>query len=230
MTVVHRRNASSRPRLRVCIVVVLLVVAVAGVLLWHFVFSPGGASGPVQAQEGQNLEQVHSSVDADGDGIDDQLDILQGAKDYVAGRPKYGSNYYEGGYPTDNQGVCADVLAFALKAAGYDLRELVDKDIAAAPSAYGISEPDSNIDFRRVKNLQVYLKRHAKSLTTDLSQTGEWQGGDIITFAKHIAIVSDKRNERGVPYVVHLSPTQTAYEEDFLEWSTDIVGHYRWSE
>ncbi len=230
MVVVHRRNANNRSRFWARIIAVLVVIAVAGALLWHFVFSSGSASGPVQAQEGQSLEQVHSSVDADGDGVDDQVDILQGAKDYVAGKPKYGSDYYEGGYPTDNQGVCADVLAFALKAAGYDLRDLVDKDIKSAPSAYGISDPDSNIDFRRVKNLQVYLGRHAKSLTTDLSQTGEWQGGDIITFAKHIAIVSDKRNERGVPYVIHLSPIQTAYEEDFLEWSTDIVGHYRWSE
>ena len=229
MVAIHSKKGGSRFRPWACAFVVSLALFIAGFLVWHFVLS-GHASGPIQVQEGQNLEQVYSSVDADGDGVDDQLDILQGAKDYVAGKPKYGSNYYEGGYPTDSQGVCADVLGFALQAAGYDLRDLVNEDIKSDPSAYGISEPDSNIDFRRVKNLQVYLGRHAKNLTTDLSQTGEWQGGDIITFAKHIAIVSDKRNERGVPYVIHLSLIQAAYEEDFLEWSTDIVGHYRWSE
>lgn len=228
MTKVHmtaRRGVRSCLRL----VVVLLALLLAGFLVWHFALSPKEASGPIQPQGGQSLEQVHSSVDADADGVDDQVDILQGAKDYVAGKPKYGSKYYQGGYPRDNQGVCADVVGFALRAAGYDLRDLVNKDIEGAPSAYGISEPDPNIDFRRVKNLQVYLERHAKSLTTDLSCTGEWQGGDIITFAKHIGVISDRRNERGVPYVIHLMPVQTAYEEDFLEWSTDITGHYRWS-
>ncbi len=230
MMIVRRRNTKSHTFSRAHVIVALFALVLVGALAWYFRPFSGGVSGPIQAQEGQNLEQFHSSLDADGDGIDDQVDILQSAKNYVAGNPKYGSNYYQGGYPTDNQGVCADVVAFALQDAGYNLRDLVNEDIESAPDAYDISEPDSNIDFRRVKNLQVYLDRHAKSLTTDLSQTGEWQGGDIITFAKHIAIISDKRNERGVPYVIHLSPTQTAYEEDFLEWSSDIVGHYRWSE
>lgn len=228
---IARKNKSSRKlRLWVLVFVCLLLVACVVGALWFFVFSAGTPSGPIQAKEGQNLEQFHSSKDADHDGVDDQIDILQGAKDYVADNPRYGSEYYQGGYPTDGQGVCADVLGFSLRDAGYNLRDLVDRDIRSAPSAYGISEPDSNIDFRRVKNLQVYLKRHAQSLTCDLSETGEWQGGDIVVFAKHIGIISDRRNGRGVPYVIHLSPTQLAYEEDFLEWSTDIVAHYRWSE
>ena len=33
---------------------------------------------------GAEIPQVHSSVDKDNDGIDDQTDILQGALDYVA--------------------------------------------------------------------------------------------------------------------------------------------------
>lgn len=40
---------------------------------------------------GAEIPQVHSSVDKDNDGIDDQTDILQGALDYVASRPKYKS-------------------------------------------------------------------------------------------------------------------------------------------
>jgi hypothetical protein len=175
-----------------------------------------------------NIAQVHSSEDKDGDGVDDQMDILEGALAYVATKPKYKSKYYETGYPNDNYGVCTDVVANAMKSAGYDLMELVQEDIAENPDDYDIDEPDPNIDFRRVNNLKVYFSHTAESLTTDISQIEEWQGGDIVIFKKHIGIISDRRNDNGVPYVIHHNdPKQTAYEQDILEKRDDIVGHYR---
>ena len=39
------------------------------------------------------------------------------------------SKYYGGGYPNDGYGVCTDVVAFGLKEAGYNIMELVNKDI-----------------------------------------------------------------------------------------------------
>lgn len=180
---------------------------------------------------GAEIPQVHSSVDKDNDGIDDQTDILQGALDYVASRPKYKSKYYRTGYPNDGYGVCTDVVAFALKNAGYDLMTLVQQDIEANPADYDIEEADQNIDFRRVKNLRVYFSHSAISLTTDISEIEEWQGGDIVIFKNHIGIVSDRRNENGVPYVIHHNdPWQRTYEEDILEDREDIVGHYRVAE
>lgn len=68
-----------------------------------------------------NIPQYISEVDKDGDGIDDQTDILENAKKYVSTNPKYKSQYYSTGYPNDGYGVCTDVLAFGLKGAGYDL-------------------------------------------------------------------------------------------------------------
>ena len=41
-----------------------------------------------------NISQLHSQTDADGDGLDDQADILQSALAYVSTRPKYQSKYY----------------------------------------------------------------------------------------------------------------------------------------
>jgi hypothetical protein len=175
-----------------------------------------------------SIAQVHSAVDKDGDGIDDQVDILEGALAYVATKPKYKSKYYQTGYPNDNYGVCTDVVANAMKSAGYDLMELVQEDIAENPEDYDIDEPDPNIDFRRVKNLKVYFSHTAESLTTDISDIEEWQGGDIVIFKKHIGIISDRRNKNGVPYVIHHNdPKQTAYEQDILEKRDDIVAHYR---
>lgn len=169
-----------------------------------------------------------SATDKDGDGTDDQTDILNSAREYVSRRPKYKSKYYSSGYPDDNYGVCTDVVAFALKGAGYDLMELLSADIEKNPAAYGIENPDKSIDFRRVKNLRVYFERTAVSLTCDVSDISEWQGGDIVVFKKHIGIVSDKRNKNGVPFVIHhASPFQRYYEEDILERRNDITGHYR---
>ena len=177
------------------------------------------------------IPQLHSTADADDDGVDDQLDILNGALAYVSTHPKYKSRYYETGYPDDGYGVCTDVVAYALKNAGYDLRVLVDADIREQPQDYMVTEPDANIDFRRVRNLKVFFAHTAVALTADASEIEEWQGGDIVIFERHIGIVSDRRNKNGVPYIIHHNdPWQTAYEQDILEKRTDIVGHYRISE
>lgn len=176
------------------------------------------------------IETYQSSRDQDTDGIDDQTDILESARAYLATKPKYKSIYYATGYPDDNHGVCTDVVAFALKGAGYDLRELLDADIEASPSAYDIEIPDKNIDFRRVKNLQVWFSRHAQSLTTDTSQISEWQGGDIVVFPDHIGLISNHRTREGKPFLIHhYSPFQVTYEEDVLDHYGQIIGHFRMS-
>lgn len=169
-----------------------------------------------------------SNIDKDNDGIDDQTDILQNVKKYVATKPKYASKYYKDGYPDDGYGVCTDVVAFGLKDAGYDLMTLVNEDIKNNRNLYNIDVIDKKIDFRRVRNLKIYLDRHAISLTTDINNISEWQGGDIIVFKTHIGIVSDVRNKKGIPFIIHhANPYQKTYEEDVLEQRNDIVGHYR---
>lgn len=177
----------------------------------------------------KTFEQFHSTADKDNDGIDDQVDILQGALDYCNTNPKYKSKYYDGGYPNDGYGVCTDVVAYAMKAAGYDLMELVEKDIREHSDEYEITKPDKNIDFRRVKVLQIFFQNCADKLTTDVFDVDQWQGGDIVIFENHIGIVSDRRNADGVPYMIHHNdPWQKSYEQDILEKRDDIVGHYRW--
>ena len=175
-----------------------------------------------------DIETYISSIDKDEDGIDDQTDILNNVRNYIATKPKYKSKYYASGYPDDEFGVCTDVVAFGLKDAGYDLMLLVNEDIKNNQDKYNIETVDKNIDFRRVKNLKIYFDNNALTLTTDVSRIKEWQGGDIVVFEKHIGVVSDKRNKHGVPFVIHhANPYQKYYEEDILEFRDDIVGHYR---
>ena len=177
-----------------------------------------------------NIETYISSVDKDNDGIDDQTDILNNVKQYIETKPKYKSKYYGTGYPDDEYGVCTDVIANGLKGAGYDLMELVNEDIINHKENYNIEIIDKNIDFRRVRNLDIYFKNNSISLTTDLSKIEEWQGGDIIVFKDHIGVISEKRNKNGVPFLIHhANPMQVNYEEDVLQlYGQDyIIGHYR---
>ena len=206
------------------IIITIIILILLILILYIFNYIPH----KMYTNEDFNIEDYISNIDKDSDGIDDETDILNNARDYIATKPKYKSKYYGNGYPDDNYGVCTDVVAYSLKNAGYDLMELVNEDINNNKDKYNIKTIDKNIDFRRVVNLKVYFDNHAISLTTDISKIDEWQGGDIVVFKKHIGIVSDKRNKNGVPFIIHhANPFQRSYEEDILENRTDIIGHYR---
>ncbi len=173
--------------------------------------------------------------DVDGDGIPNLEDILQSAKEYIKTKPKYESRYYMNGYPDDGYGVCTDVVGFALLGAGFNLQRLVKADVNDHMEEYPeMEKPDPRIDFRRVQNLEVFFQHTAEVLTTDLDDPDEWQPGDIVTWERHIGIISDKKNSNGYPYVIHhAGPSQTEYEEDILEGKShytyvrQITGHYR---
>ena len=212
---------------RIFIIVIFIIISVILVALLYFFNT---IPHKQYSNSDFNIETYISSVDKDNDGIDDQTDILNNVRTYIAKKPKYKSKYYETGYPDDEYGVCTDVVANGLKGAGYDLNELVNEDIINNKEKYNIEVIDKNIDFRRVRNLDVYLKNNSISLTKDLSQIEEWQGGDIIVFKDHIGIISDKRNKKGIPFLIHhANPIQVNYEEDVLElYGQDyIIGHYR---
>ena len=212
---------------RIFIIVIFIIISVILVALLYFFKT---IPHKQYSNSDFNIETYISSVDKDNDGIDDQTDILNNVRTYIAKNPKSKSKYYETGYPDDEYGVCTDVVANGLKDAGYDLKELVNEDIINNKEKYNIEVIDKNIDFRRVRNLDVYLKNNSISLTKDLSQIEEWQGGDIIVFKDHIGIISDKRNKKGIPFLIHhANPIQVNYEEDVLElYGQDyIIGHYR---
>ena len=208
----------------ITLISIIILISVITYLLFLFNYIPH----KMYSNEDFNIDTYISQVDKDLDGVDDQTDILEGVRNYIAKKPKYKSKYYATGYPDDLYGVCTDVVAFGLKNAGYDLMLLVNEDIKNNKEDYNIETIDINIDFRRVRNLKVYFANNAISLTTDIKKIAEWQGGDIVIFENHIGIISDKRNRKGIPFVIHhANPYQRYYEEDILEYKTDIVGHYR---
>lgn len=198
--------------------------------------------GPEEEQKEEKIvevEKISFDSDRDGDGVNDLDDFVMGAREQIEKRPRYKSDYYRGGYPPDDIAVCTDIVWRALMKAGYDLKSSVDEDIKNNVKKYPRvnDRPDPNIDFRRVRNLEVFFARHAQSLTTeiipgDIENLRQWQGGDLVTFRwggiDHIAVVSDKRNKEGVPYLIHTYGSYPVEDDRLLDWADTITHHFRY--
>ena len=95
------------------------------------------------------------------------------------------------------------------------------------------------MNFRRVRNQYCFFMQHAQSLTIDPYDTKEWQPGDIVVTGDiaaskaHICMVSTRRAEDGVAYVLQLATTgQTLFEEDYLttcQVNKPIIAHFRYN-
>lgn len=140
---------------------------------------------------------------------------------------------YPGGDVPEERGVCTDVVIRALRLLDFDLQKEVHEDMkrnfAAYPKYWGLKRPDKNIDHRRVPNLQTFFKRRGWGLPVS-RDAADYKPGDLVTCLvgdslPHIMIVSDRRNEEGIPLVIHNIGVGTE-EEDCL-FTFPLTGHYR---
>jgi len=154
---------------------------------------------------------------------------------------RYDGSYHRLAYPNGdvpaNTGVCTDVLIRSFRQVGVDLQVLVHEDMRANFSKYpskriwGLSRPDSNIDHRRVPNLQVFFSRHG--IVLPIKQDGKlYKPGDIVTWMlpgniPHIGIiVSQGADDSAVPLVVHNIGGGPVLEDMLFDYK--ITGHYRY--
>ena len=215
-----------RTLFRILLTIVLSVALVAGLYFGEYY---GIISEYAKKAKHFDIETITSTVDANRNETDDYTDIMKGARRDALLHPKYVDEYYKGGYPPFWKGVCTDLVWRAFRHAGYDLKAMVDADIAARPWTYpNAAVPDPNIDFRRVPNLSVFFRTYGQSLTTDIYDIAAWQPGDIVIFGNdaHIGIISDYRNKEGLAFVIHNGGANPDREEDALTHDT-VTGHYR---
>jgi uncharacterized protein YijF (DUF1287 family) len=148
--------------------------------------------------------------------------------------PAYVSIPFPGGDVPMDRGECTDVLVRAYRALGVDLQLLVNRDMHRAfkkyPRTWGLRRPDANIDHRRVLNLNVFFKRHGKSLPIT-ENASDYKPGDIVAWAlpdgrPHIGLVTDKK-EGDTPLIVHNIGWGTR-EENIL-FTLKIIGHFRYT-
>ena len=142
---------------------------------------------------------------------------------------------YPGGDVPANVGVCTDVVIRAYRQLGIDLQRKVHEDMRSAFTAYpqlwGMRGPDTNIDHRRVPNLQAFFRRRgaARRVSGDPSA---YAAGDLVTWMlpgnlPHIGIVSDQRSADGArPLIIH-NIGRGPEVEDML-FAYPVTGVYRY--
>jgi uncharacterized protein len=154
--------------------------------------------------------------------------LIEAARTQIGRTTLYDPTYVQLKYPAgdvpEDRGVCTDVVIRAYREAfGIDLQRLVHEDMrknfAAYPKRWGLKKPDSNIDHRRVPNLQTFLERKGAAVKTSKIWPGV-HAGDLVTMMlpgnlPHIGIVSDKVNEKKLPLIIHNIGAGTQ-EEDLL--------------
>lgn len=159
--------------------------------------------------------------------------LMMAARAYISNpNLRYEDQYYDGGYPPEDIGVCTDVVWKGFQGIGVTLKDMVDADIKANFEAYesAISAYDPNIDFRLVPVLEIFFRRQAETLTTDPFDLLAWQPGDLVVFeSSHIAVVSDLTNIWGVPYIIQHGEDPAAEEDRLIAADgMEISGHFRW--
>ena len=119
---------------------------------------------------------------------------------------------------------------------GQDLQKLVHEDMKANfgkyPKIWKLTRTDRSIDHRRVPNLQTFLTRkHKQLLIPKAVDYSQFLPGDVVTCTvpphlPHIMIVSDKKNSKGIPLVIHNIGGGTREENRLQDFP--LTGHYRW--
>ena len=162
--------------------------------------------------------------------------FVQDARTQIGKTLVYDPSYVRISYPMGDvpieRGVCTDVLVRAMRHQGLDLQQLVHEDMRKNFHLYPnsarwkLKKPDTNIDHRRVLNLQRYFERQGYTVKNEA-----FLPGDIVTWnlrpqVEHIGIVSDRMDPSGKrPLIIH-NIGQGTQEEDMLYQYT-ITGHYR---
>jgi uncharacterized protein YijF (DUF1287 family) len=174
-------------------------------------------------------------------------DLVAAARRQIGVTTGYDHGYHQIAYPWGDlprsTGVCADVIVRAARDAWrLDLQQLVHEDMgrdfASYPQRWHMPAPDSNIDHRRVPNLETYWTRQRSMVWRASGPV--WGGGfpgpllpgDILTWRSfmgggpHVALVS-----QGSPIPRLIQNAGWGVHEDFIisQWLAGANGHFRWA-
>ena len=165
--------------------------------------------------------------------------LSQAALERTTHTVRYDGSYRSISYPNgdvpDHTGVCTDVVIRSYRALSIDLQKRVHEEMKADfksfPNRWGLNKTDSNIDHRRVPNLQVFFTRRGQSLKVTHNPK-DYQPGDLVTWLldnnlPHIGIVVHRRSEDDKrPLIVHNIGNGPKLEDRLFNFK--ITGHYRY--
>lgn len=152
--------------------------------------------------------------------------------------PNYIGIKYPNGDVPPKTGVCTDVIIRAYRKLGIDLQKEVHEDMVANFNLYpnlkkwGLKSTDTNIDHRRVPNLEVFFKRKGKKIPVSQNPL-DYKTGDIVTWMindklPHIGIVTHLKSEEKRPLIVHNVGGGQVLADCLFSYP--IVGHFRYGD
>ena len=153
----------------------------------------------------------------------------------------YDPTYYKIDYPNGDvpkgKGVCTDVIIRSYRILNIDLQKEIHEDMIENFSLYpnlkkwGMTKTDTNIDHRRVPNLEVFFER--KGIKLPVTQNAkEYKTGELVTWMindklPHIGIVTNKKSKDGKRnLIVHNVGNGQVLEDCLFEYK--IVGHFKY--
>ena len=164
------------------------------------------------------------------------ISIIDPSIDYD---PAYFSIKYPNGDVPKNKGVCTDVIIRAYRKLNIDLQKEVHEDMIAHFSEYpnlqkwGMTKTDTNIDHRRVPNLEIFFERNGEELPVT-NNPKDYKTGEIVTWMindklPHIGIVTNQKSRDGKRnLIVHNVGGGQVLDDCLFDYK--IVGHYRYWE
>lgn len=189
-------------------------------------------------QQRPSMEQAGLLISSLENSSEPSRRLAAAALAYSGSSVTFDAAYYKIPYPNgdiaSNKGSAADVVIRCCRELGIDLQQDVHEDMAAHfrsyPQLWGALAPDSNIDHRRISNLEKFFERKGQTLTPSREPT-DYQPGDIVVWSlanaeKHIGIVvPGPGNRSGEPWVVHHKDTVVKWEDVLFDYTID--GHFR---
>lgn len=221
----------------------ILPVKIARVFLFIFLFSAASCRINVNSSA-QEIHSIFAKTTATPKIVEIQSDeikkMLASAVEQTTLTKNYDPVYTVIAYPNGDipieKGVCTDVVIRAFRKAGVDLQKEVHEDMAANfdayPKKWGLKSPDTNIDHRRVPNLQTFFERRGKSLPVT-TRAEDYKPGDVVSWdldgkgMTHIGLVSNFYNETTRRYsIIHNIGAGAQIEDVLFDWK--ITGHFRY--
>jgi len=151
--------------------------------------------------------------------------------------PDYVALKYPNGDVPSNTGVCTDVVIRAYRKLGIDLQKEVHEDMVKNFSLYpnlkkwGLKKCDTNIDHRRVPNLEIFFARKGTKLPIS-ENADDFKTGEIVTWMindklPHIGIITNRKSADGKRNLIVHNVGNGQVLQDCL-FSYEIVGHFKY--
>lgn len=150
---------------------------------------------------------------------------------------KYDGKYtvipYPNGDVDKTKGVCTDVVIRTYRKLGIDLQKEVHVDMTQNfpkyPQKWGLKKPDTNIDHRRVPNLEIFFARKGQRLAVT-QNASDYKTGDIVTWMingklPHIGIVTNRKTSDNKRHLIVHNVGGGQVLEDCL-FKYELVGHF----